>query len=270
LHGSFYTQLDQATRRKIDNYPLRGFRISEYQPEEPNELFYRLNQPTSLTAGEQRNALFGPAREQLKRLVDNFQKSNSKEVIGFSNARMAYDDIIAKLLYFLEQGNFAIRASESSISERFKEKRAFADPIIRRANVAIESFSASRPNSFARFNKASVLSWLLFFSRFQTSQSLPFVEQFMGEKFVRSTKRIGEAYILFENRASLRVADVASVVYRDFCLWYGYVLSGETPPPTILVAQIADIGEAHSFRDDATLESNLAQLLNIEAWGRSL
>jgi hypothetical protein len=39
LHGRFYSQLDQATRRKIDNYPLRGFRITEYQPEEPNELF---------------------------------------------------------------------------------------------------------------------------------------------------------------------------------------------------------------------------------------
>jgi hypothetical protein len=265
LHGRFYSQLDQATRRKIDNYPLRGFRITEYQPEEPNELFYRLNQPTSLTAGEQRNALFGPAREQLKRLVDVFQQSNSKDTIGFSNARMAYDDIIAKFLYFVEHRNFGIRASESLISERFKEKRGFDADVIRRAEVAIEGFSKSHANFFARFNKANVLSWLLFFSRFPAPVNLPFVTEFSSEKFQKSTRIIGEAYSLFENRASLRVADVASVVYRDFCLWYGFVLSGGTPPPEIPSNQIADIGSAHSSRDDVTLEVILAELLDVSS-----
>jgi Protein of unknown function DUF262 len=68
LHGQFYKSLDASVRRIVDQYSLRCFRITDYLPEEPSELFYRLNQPTMLTAGEQRNALYGPAREQLKHL----------------------------------------------------------------------------------------------------------------------------------------------------------------------------------------------------------
>jgi hypothetical protein len=57
LHGKFYSGLDTATKRQVNQYSLRCFRITEYEPDEPSELFYRLNQPTVLTAGEQRNAL---------------------------------------------------------------------------------------------------------------------------------------------------------------------------------------------------------------------
>jgi hypothetical protein len=87
LHGRFYSVLEPAAKRKIDQYTIRAFRITDYEPEEPNELFYRLNQPTVLTAGEQRNALYGPARDQLKALVDSFQQyGNARETIGFSKS----------------------------------------------------------------------------------------------------------------------------------------------------------------------------------------
>src|SRR4029077_19472660 len=95
LGGKYYKQLDPTERRAVDNYTLRCFRITDYLPDEPNELFYRLNQPSMLTAGEQRNAFYGPAREQLKELVRLFEAGgNDKETIGFSNIRLAYDDII--------------------------------------------------------------------------------------------------------------------------------------------------------------------------------
>jgi hypothetical protein len=205
LHGLFYSQLDPATKRKIDNYPLRGFRISEYEPEEPNELFYRLNQPTSLTAGEQRNALFGPAREQLKKLVSIFQShDNTKETIGFSNARMAYDDIFAKLLFFLEKRSFSVRASEVLISERFKTREGFDSAVIRDAEKSITFFSQSRASAGGtRFNKASILSWLLFYSRFTARPNPYFLGEFTSEKLRRSNRAlIFEIFSLFENRSS--------------------------------------------------------------------
>jgi hypothetical protein len=276
LHGQFYSELDPATKRKIDNYPLRGFRITEYQPEEPNELFYRLNQPTSLTAGEQRNALFGPAREQLKKLVDDFQvQENNKETIGFSNARMAYDDIMAKFLFFLEKQDFSIRASEALISERFKTKEEFSPTVLGQAHASLSYFSASRHAAGpGRFNKASVLSWLLFYSRFSGAPpNSRFLSEFTSEKLQKSHRLyIGEIFSLFENRSSLRVADVASVVYRDFCLWYAYhlVYPGEVLPKIIPTDQIDAVQGAHTSRDDATLEYVLSEMLDVNRWGHSL
>ena len=89
LHGKYYRSLDAADKRLLDQYTLRCFRITDYLPDEPSELFYRLNQPSMLTAGEQRNAFYGPAREQLKNLVAEFEAGdNSKKTIGFSNARL--------------------------------------------------------------------------------------------------------------------------------------------------------------------------------------
>lgn len=274
LHGQFYSQLDPATKRKVDNYPLRGFRISEYQPEEPNELFYRLNQPTSLTAGEQRNALFGPAREQLKWLVEIFQtKSNNKDSIGFSNARMAYDDIIAKFLFFLEKRDFSIRASEILISERFKTKEGFSAEVLERAQNSLNHFSISREHAGpGRFNKASILSWLLFYSRFTAPPNPLFLSEFTSEKIRKSHRSfVSETFALFENCSSLRVADVASVVYRDFCLWYAYELIGSGPFPSIIPQdQIARIRSTHEARDDATLELILSGNLDVSKWGHSL
>jgi len=231
LNGKFYSQLAPPLKRKVDNYTIRSFRITEYQPDEPNELFYRLNQPTSLTAGEQRNALFGPAREQLKELVSQFQEENTKESIGFSNARMAYDDIVAKFLFFLERGTFSIRASESIISERFKVREGFSGALVDRARKSIDLFTESREHAgFYRFNKASILSWFLFFARFEKFERPNFMEEFLSHKSQRSkTPMMSEIFSLFENRSSLRVSDVTSVVYRDFCLWYAYYLTTGIP-----------------------------------------
>lgn len=274
LHGKFYSQLDPPMKRKVDNYPLRGFRISEYDPEEPNELFYRLNQPTSLTAGEQRNALFGPAREQLKRLVESFQSlENNKETIGFSNARMAYDDIFAKLLFFLDKRNFGVRASETLISERFKTKEGFSASAVADAQKSVEFFSQSREQAAsARFNKASILSWLLFFSRFESPPNAHFLSDFTSEKLRKSHKAfLSETFALFENRSSLRVADVTSVVYRDFCLWYAFWLTDGGPlPQNIPLNQLQDVQALHSTHQDATLESVLSLVLQVDKWGRSL
>jgi hypothetical protein len=272
LNGKFYSQLDPSTKRRVDNYTIRSFRITEYQPDEPNELFYRLNQPTSLTAGEQRNALFGPAREQLKELVSQFQDENTKETIGFSNARMAYDDIVAKFLFFLERRNFGIRASESIISERFKIREGFSSKIIDRARRSIDLFTESRKQAgFYRFNKASILSWFLFFSRFQDFKQTHFMENFLSYKSQRSRiPMMSEIFALFENRSSLRVSDVTSVVYRDFCLWCAYKLADGVLPTCIPVQSIKEIYETASSRDDSTLEYVLSQQLNVDAWGRTL
>lgn len=273
LHGRFYKKLDDSVRRTIDHYPLRCFRISDYSPEEPSELFYRLNQPTMLTAGEQRNALYGPARVQLKSLVAEFvDAGNTKDSIGFSNVRLAYDDIIARLLYFIEAGSFGLKGTESRISERFRSRAGFPDDVTSRASRAIELFSEARDYAAgARFNKASLLSWLLFYCRF--TDQLPdrgFLGWYQKEATLGRHVNAIPAMKLFEDRSSLRVTDVSSVVYRDVVLWYLYSKVRDLPCPGAIPVERLDALDALYQRNEFNFEEAAAEVINQEAWSGTL
>lgn len=275
LHGRFFRQLEVSVRRRIEQYPLRCFKISDYAPDEPSELFYRLNQPTALTAGEQRNALFGPARQQLKDLVGYFESSgNDKSSLFFSNVRLAYDDVIARLLFFLEQGNFGTKSSEFRVSERFRMRQPFDSEVEQKARRSIELFSHSRSRAEpTRFNKASVLSWLIFFSRFtNTEPELYFMKHFSRLGRSKSESHyVAEAALLFEDRASLRVTDVSSVVYRDFCLWYVYQFDTGLNYPTVIPREIiVDVYHEISTTRDRSFEEVLDDKLDIARWSASL
>jgi hypothetical protein len=276
LHGRFYRQLDAPTRRRVDQYPLRCFRISDYHPEEPSELFYRLNQPTMLTAGEQRNALFGPARQQLKELVSTFgEYGNDKTTLGFSNLRLAYDDVLARLLFFLESGSFGAKSTESRISERFRSQEPFPPSVWDSAVTAVLFFSNARDQAgLFRYNKASLLSWLLFFSRFhpQLEPDLSSIDNFIrASRGLITAHFVSEAVELFADRASLRVTDVSSVVYRDFALCYLYnFLSSSALPSSVDRAPILRVEQTLLDQDDASFEFAVDEEVDVDQWSRSL
>ncbi|WP_300427452.1 DUF262 domain-containing protein [uncultured Thalassolituus sp.] len=95
LDGLSWDELPDEVAGKIEDFTIRLLTISDYKPGEPGELFYRLNQPTNLTSAEQRNAYFGEARQQVKDLSERMvELGYNREVLGFSNSRMAYDDVI--------------------------------------------------------------------------------------------------------------------------------------------------------------------------------
>lgn len=275
LRGKFYRSLDPKTKRQINQYSLRCFRITDYEPEEPSELFYRLNQPTVLTAGEQRNALYGPAREQLKRLVREFEAlGNEKATIGFSNARLAYDDILARLMFFLECGTFGIKGTEARISERFRDRTQFPDDVLNRARRSIVLFSNSRlVRESWRFNKANLLSWLLFFARFQSEEPVGgFMVGFYDCAEGPSAKPFtSHAAAVFEDRASLRVTDVSSVMLRDFALWYVYYVLGSTDLPAPIPEEpILRVHKELSKNTEPNFEYEVTKEVTVEQWGQLL
>lgn len=272
LDGMKYNTLPMDIRRRLDRYTVRAFRISDFSPEEPSELFYRLNQPTLLTAGEQRNSLYGPARSQLKDLVQLFQEYNSKEDIGFSNARLAYDDVLARQLYFLSIGTLAVKANEGQISDYFRSGLGFSEEVLNTTRTAIGQFSAARRNvGKTRLNKASLLSWLLFFSRGEPDSA----KEYMFTEFVETERRgtasdiAVEARALFDDRASGRVTDISSVFLRDVCLWLYYADTFRFPGPdeytTDCLSRISSVYDRHS--NSLTLEAVISSIVSIELWG---
>jgi hypothetical protein len=290
VSGLRYSELPQQTRRIFDQYTLRVLRITEYRPEEPGELFYRLNQQIILTPGEQRNALFGPARVQLKELVSTFEGfSNSRESIGFSNARMAYDDVFAKLVFFLEQRSIIEKATEARISDRFKVQTPFPATVIDWSRATISHFSEARTKSGrVKLNKATLLSWLLFYARFGAKQPQPDFMAFIEKLKTRQTSQpqwsttnpqlrldsqppfVGDCISLFVNRSSLRVSDVSSVLYRDFVLWALYLQTGfaRQIPKSVRVEDVTAIRELSASHPDQGLEGILDQHLNSFLWSQ--
>ena len=120
--GLTFDELPGHIRSRLEQMSLRVFTIFEYAPEETAELFYRLNQPVTLTSAEQRNAFYGTAREQIKLLVNIIDNDEEiKKVIGFSNSRMAYDDIISKFCYAKQKRSLKIKITSNDIAKIYIE-----------------------------------------------------------------------------------------------------------------------------------------------------
>ncbi|WIU40506.1 DUF262 domain-containing protein [Methylorubrum extorquens] len=168
LDGLTYKQLPERYRRSVDRYGLRVYRIFEANPQEAAELFYRLNQPTALTSGEQRNALYGERRNQMKLLVRKMSDCDFQaSTIGFSNTRLAYDDVIARSLVVLSDGTLRKKISEARISDEFREEGTFPEAVYQNLSNAIGHISTFFKISSFRFNKASLFTILVFCCRKQ-------------------------------------------------------------------------------------------------------
>ena len=57
LKGRRFMQLDLPNQRQLLDSRISGYRLSDYEPDEPYELFFRLNLPTGLTQAESETPL---------------------------------------------------------------------------------------------------------------------------------------------------------------------------------------------------------------------
>src|SRR5215469_2368757 len=168
LHGLRYRRLPTDVRNQFDQFAIRVYQLVDYKPEEPGELFYRLNQLTNLTSAEQRNAFFGAVRDQIKDLVKFVERwESAEELIGFTNARMSYDDVIARVLCSLENRSLARKVTAGGLSDRFRAPAPFSDRLVSQIKSAIDLLltSLDAQEHRVRFNKATLFSWLFFCSQ---------------------------------------------------------------------------------------------------------
>jgi hypothetical protein len=244
LDGLYYKELPQQIRRRFDRFTVRVFEVVDYSTEEPWELFYRLNQPTPLTAAEKRNAFFGPARAQIRELASFAEDVGmTHERLGFSNARLAYEDVIARFVWTLEIGTLDEKVTANRVTERYREPRSFDDVTMALARDTLLRFlglpSLARPDM--RLNRAMLHSWLCFVARgLLANQTLGALDSFVPDVEIgrlsikgasefgdRPTKDAGSytlAYGILNDRATSRVNDVSSVLLRDSVLWSLYCL----------------------------------------------
>jgi len=256
LNGFKYRDLPIQIKLQFDNFTLRVYRIVDFRSTEPAELFFRLNQPTNLTGAEQRNAFFGPVREQVKRLVDTMPTYGlSKELLGFSNSRMAYDDILCRVALTIERESVESKIGANDLIELYRSERPISVRTEERLKDALCLFgqAGSLSNSRPRFNKATVYSWLIFLVRGIGSSPLElfgpvviakFMDYFESERLLSGIGGSGESsghvvgwispewlFSTYEDRSTSRVADVSSIILRDLVIWIVFfnMISADRP-----------------------------------------
>lgn len=293
LDGLSWYELPDEVTGKIEDFTIRLLTISDYKPGEPGELFYRLNQPTNLTSAEQRNAYFGEARQQVKDLSERMiELGYNREVLGFSNSRMAYDDVLSKFLLTLELGTLKRKITANSVTARYRDSDGFDKKLILATEEClIKLFTClTEFESTVKLNKASALSWLVFIYKFSKSfNSDKDLKEFFikFESIKRETseskdltllpkginrsvvKKILDVYL---DRVGSRVADTSSVVLRDISLWSIFT----TYFPSIIEQNTEYSALFSSIHHLATLspttitEKSLEEIADSLAWGQTL
>lgn len=229
-----YSTLPPAIRRAVNRFVLPVITLSDHKPQEPNELFFRLNQSYNLTPPEKRNALHGEARNQVKQLVDNLTEAGllDRNKVGFTNGRLAYDDIIARTCVAVESRTLRQHIN-NTVVEDFYRSRTFSietlDSVMSAGLELLRQINSSEHR--IKFNKGTLQTWLLYcYWAPLTTGPLPagLVRAFEAERAVARQggqgagagieRAIMDILRMYDDRASYRVTDVSSVLIRDLAI----------------------------------------------------
>ncbi|TNT74657.1 DUF262 domain-containing protein, partial [Escherichia coli] len=166
LHGKKFKDLNPDIQRKIERFGIIIYEITEYNQGEPSELFYRLNQTVKLTSSEARNAIFGDVRNDISTFVSYMDELGvDKSILGFSNSRMAYNDLLSRVCLLLEKKSIRYQLSDANLTNRYRNDTSFDSKISIAIFNTIEIFSSF--SSYLKsmeintnLTKASSLNWI--------------------------------------------------------------------------------------------------------------
>lgn len=224
-----FSKLPDRVRRDVQRFPLAVVTLSDYEPDEPYELFFRLNQHLPLTPSEKRNALYGTARDQIKEIVRELIDEDllNKATVGFANGRLAYDDVLSRFALTVQSGTLRQGISNAALEE-FYRNGTFDSETLSLIEMAARTLLASAQNAQPRFNKASLFSWLVFsLTELKAGRTIDPQALTIFERARHAVNREDAAGVdepvaaligLYINRASYRVNDNLSILLRDLTI----------------------------------------------------
>lgn len=293
LDGMYWDDLPEEIRSRIEDFTIRVLTIEDYKVDEPGELFYRLNQPTNLTSAEQRNAFFGDTRQQVKDLSMYMEETLQfgHDSLGYSNSRMAYDDVLAKFLIIIELNTLKKKITANTITTRYRDGVGFAESHIKRTKDVLDILYILLNNNpdKIKLNKATTLSWMLFIYVYQKKEKgnkllQDFFYEFESLKKAKEHKiyslngnykvdLINDSLMdIYIDRSSARVADTASVILRDFALWANFysLLNVENSIDEKFIYKLDLLKDRLHFGENKLVEKSLESFVVELNWGVEL
>lgn len=244
LHGKKFKDLHPDIQRKIERFGITIYEITDYNQGEPNELFYRLNQTIKLTSSEARNAIFGDVRDDMSSFVSYMDELDvDKNILGFSNSRMAYNDLLSRVCLLLEKKSIRYQLSDANLTNRYRNDTSFDNEI----SIAIKNtirifgeFSSHIKDMEVNTNltKASSLNWIYLIACMNISgeefDNNQIYNAFFNLESAKSHVKINEKIpyeilcffdideqclrellMIYIERSSSRVMSIGSIIIRD-------------------------------------------------------
>ena len=277
LNGMYFKDMPRDVQSAVLQYVIPVVVLTDFEPGEPNELFFRLNQAYNLTPPEKRNALHGPARDQVRNLVLELTDLGllDRAAIGFNNARLAYDDIISRACVAVEINSLRRHINNDVVEEMYRRQDGFSpitlEVIGNGARSLMQQIQDSRER--VKFNKGTLQTWLLFTS-WASHLGIP-LPPLLLQNFEEDRARAHRGEVdhnngdtsrilaLYDDRASYRVTDVSSVLIRDVSIHLYLFNRYSSPRANLVLAEIsAAIRETGS-----NAQSLLMQFLETSDWG---
>jgi hypothetical protein len=248
LTGKKYRDLTVNEKRLFDRSLLKIYEMREYNQGEPSEFFYRLNQTVKLTSAEARNSIYGDVREDIKQLVDYMDEVGvTKNILGFSNSRMAYNDMLSRVCFFTEKQTLRATLNDSVLNEMYRDDNNLSERVLFAVKSSLKFLAQMQAhieeNELSlNLTKASSLNWLFLLSRIDMhnpiQQILPeLTEAFMNLEIAKFSVKnnldisadildyfdfeehiLRELILIYIERSSSRVMSMGSLMVRDIIL----------------------------------------------------
>lgn len=297
LHGLRYATLPVDVKKMFDRAAIRIYEVTDFNPDEPAEIFYRLNQPTALTSAEKRNAFIGPVRDQIRDASRWFiRMTDASKSLGFSNSRMAYDEVFARFIATLDLGTLRTKVTASGINDLYRRTSPLDQTVsarfeytIKLAASVIEAMTADPlPTHTPKLNKATLYSWLVFWARLNMavppSDLARFLRAFEHNRtqtaesansgsfniFIVPSSAVISLSRVYTDRATARVSDVSSVLLRDFALWVSWSNSAIAHKAGCVDPAYAKISEFTRAAPQYHNEVSASDFIDHAGWGKVL
>lgn len=235
--GFRFSQLPEWLRNDIYSFSINLVVISDYSAGEPGEFVSRLNSRSLLTGAEKRSLSYGYVRSQIKLFVSSLEDGGvGKDFFGFSNSRMAYDDVLARVALAIEQQSIAEKITSNDLSVWYSSDKPISLSTVSAMEELVRMLCAI--NDFGvvpRFNKATLTSWLLFLSRAYLNNipwfAADLVQDFMNyfeyrmdfdrqDKGFLSDSAVSDTLLeMYISRSKSKVDEVSSLIVRDAAIW---------------------------------------------------
>lgn len=219
LDGLRFDDLPHSVKTRFERYSVRFYELSDYNQDEPYELFFRLNQGSALTPAEKRNTFYGPVRDQVRALVEHMQAHDlNVNRIGFNNNRLSYHDVMSRLLFALNTKYIGKKITDASLVDFFRSGEPVDSSVMAHAKNAIDLLSLAIGRK-VKLNKPTLLTWLIFFSHESNSESTRLLLRFEEVREETKSKHESDTLIslfcdIYQERSASSVNDAIPVQLR--------------------------------------------------------
>ncbi|KAB7689971.1 DUF262 domain-containing protein [Plesiomonas shigelloides] len=291
LNNLKYSSLPKQVQKAFDRFTLKIYKITDYNHGEPSELFHRLNQTVKLTSSEARNAIYGNVRDNISDLVSKMNELDiNRDILGFSNSRMAYNDLLSRVAIFVEDGSLRTVVNDSVLNKKYRDVNGFKQSVLDALSYAIDIFGFIREefNSehvLPSLTKASSLNWFyLFASIYENGLNVEIRDKSLTKAFfnlelARSYIKLNikipieiidyfgfdesvlrELMLVYIERSSSRVMSVGSILIRDMIIRVSCIRAGLYIGDSALIKNV--ISELESGSDPKSVLEDM-----FDAWG---